>query len=70
HRAAHQLLEGGAVFADPLAVRILGRNEAELRAEAASPERAPMRFFVCARARLGEDRIAEAVARGLRQVVV
>ena len=28
HRAAHQLLEGGRIFADPLALRILG-DEAE-----------------------------------------
>lgn len=70
HRAIHQALEGGRVFADPLAVRILGKSPAELRAEAETAERAPMRFFVCARARLAEERIAAAVARGLRQVVV
>ena len=26
HRAAHQLLEGGRIFADPLAMRILGED--------------------------------------------
>lgn len=70
HRAIHHALEGGRVFADPLAERILGKSPDELRAEAEIAERAPMRFFVCARARLAEERIAAAVARGLRQVVV
>ena len=33
HRAAHQVLERGAIFADPLAVRILGADaEAAIRA--------------------------------------
>jgi hypothetical protein len=31
HRAAHQLLEGGRVFADPLALRILGEDQETVR---------------------------------------
>jgi methyltransferase (TIGR00027 family) len=71
HRAAHQLLEGGAIFADPLAVRILGRPERDIRADAdARPDAAPMRRFVCSRARIAEDAVARVVADGLRQVVI
>jgi hypothetical protein len=34
HRAAHQILEKGRIFADPLAVRILGEDEETLIREA------------------------------------
>jgi methyltransferase (TIGR00027 family) len=67
YRAAHQLLEGGRIFTDPLAVRILGLPERELLADA--PRRA-MRVFVAARSRFAEDALAAAVARGVGQVVV
>src|SRR5689334_22848638 len=67
HRAAHQILEGGRIFTDPLAVRILGASEEELRADA--PRRA-MRVFVAARSRFAEDALAAAVGRGVEQVVV
>jgi len=70
HRAAHQVLEGGRVFADPLAARILGRDPAEIAASAADPLQRGMRFFICARARIAEDAAAAAIARGLRQVVI
>ena len=72
HRAAHQLLEGGAVFADPLAMQILGATPEDLRAEAAAyPQRAPLRFFIAARSRFAEDRLAEGVdARGIAQLIV
>jgi len=67
YRAAHQLLERGAIFQDPFAVRILGAPEEELLADA--PRRA-MRAFIVARHRFAEDALATAVARGVRQVVV
>jgi len=72
HRAAHQLLEGGRIFADPLAVPILGETPEILRADAAAhPERTPLRFFIAARSRFAEDRLAEGVAeRGVAQLVV
>jgi len=69
HRAAHQLLEGGAIFTDPLAVRVLGRSEEDIKAEV-RPGAAPMRRFDCARARIAEDAVDREVADGLRQVVV
>jgi methyltransferase (TIGR00027 family) len=71
HRAAHQVVEGGSLFADPLAVRLLGVAAAELAAEvAARPDHQRMRFFICARSRLAEGWLAEAVAGGLDQLVV
>jgi len=67
YRAAHQLLEGGSIFKDPVAVRILGAPEEELLADA--PRRA-MRAFIAARHRFADDALAAAVGRGVRQVVV
>ena len=71
HRAVHQLVEGGRIFADPLAVRILGADPAVLAADAsATPERRPMRIFIAARTRFAEDSLARAVASGTGQLVV
>jgi methyltransferase (TIGR00027 family) len=67
YRAAHQLLERGAIFQDPFAVRILGAPEEELLADA--PRRS-MRLFIAARHRFAEDALAAAAHRGVRQVVV
>jgi methyltransferase (TIGR00027 family) len=67
YRAAHQILERGEIFTDPLAVRILGLPEQELLADA--PRRA-MRVFIAARTRFAEDALAAAVARGVRDLVV
>ncbi len=71
HRAVHQELEGGRLFSDPLAVRILGVDAEELvRDAAARPERRLMRLFIAARTRFAEDALAAAVARGVRQLVL
>ncbi|WP_433300539.1 class I SAM-dependent methyltransferase [Actinoplanes sp. CA-030573] len=67
YRAAHQLLEHGAIFQDPFAVRISGTESSELLADA--PRRG-MRLFIAARHRFAEDALATAVRRGVRQVVV
>ncbi len=67
YRAAHQILEDGQIFQDPLAVRILGLPEQELLADA--PRRA-MRVFIAARTRFAEDALAVAVERGVRDLVV
>jgi methyltransferase (TIGR00027 family) len=67
HRAAHQVLEGGQIFTDPLAVPILGVQPDELLADA--PRRG-MRAFIVARSRFAEDALAVAVRRGVRQAVV
>jgi methyltransferase (TIGR00027 family) len=75
-RAAHQLHDARPpVFDDPLAVRIVGReNEAELRRTPDSerkPYSAAMRAWVVARARLAEDVLATAIRqRGVTQYLV
>jgi methyltransferase (TIGR00027 family) len=72
YRAAHQTVDGGAIFADPLALTILGPDaEAVMaRCNAADPSKRRMRIFMAARSRFAEDRLALAVARGVRQAVI
>ena len=72
YRAVHQVLEGGRVFSDRLAVPILGVDAEALRADVAEHEaRHGIRFFVVARARLAEDAVQRAVeTRGVGQLVV
>ena len=71
HRATHQVVEGGRIFADPLALKILGPDaDAMVAAMAAQPERRVMRLFIAARTRFAEDALGAAVARGVRQLVV
>lgn len=71
HRAAHQVLEDGRIFRDPLAVRILGETPEAVRqwAEERSSGRR-MRIFIAVRARFAEDALAAAVAVGATQLVV
>lgn len=71
HRAAHQVLEKGCIFADPLALRILGEDVGTVVHEAQEhPSRRRMRLFIAVRTRFAEDALAAAVERGVRQVVV
>jgi methyltransferase (TIGR00027 family) len=72
HRAAHQVLERGCIFTDPLAVRILGVDaEAAVRDAANDPPRRSLRLFIAVRTRFAEDAFATAVARrAVRQLVV
>jgi methyltransferase (TIGR00027 family) len=71
HRAVHQVLEKGRIFADPLAVRILGEGIEGLAREAEqNPHRRAMRIFIAARTRFAEDALAAAVERGVGQLVV
>jgi methyltransferase (TIGR00027 family) len=60
-------VDGASIFADPLAVPILGEPANELRVHETDWR---MRFFVCARQRYAEDVLADAVARGVDQLVV
>ncbi len=71
YRAAHQVLEGGKVFTDPLARAILGREADAIIAElSADPAHRPMRLFMAARSRFAEDCLGRAVSRGVRQAVI
>ncbi len=71
HRAAHQILENGCIFADPLALRILGKDAKCLVHEAElNRSRKRMRLFIAMRTRFAEDALAVAVKHGVRQLVV
>jgi methyltransferase (TIGR00027 family) len=71
HRAVHQELEGGKIFADPLAGTMLGEEARGIIAEAAAdPTQRPLRLFIAARSRFAEDCLSAAVSRGVRQAVV
>ena len=71
HRAAHQTLERGRIFSDPLAVRILGSEAEPLNPNAENEvARRGLRLFIAARTRFAEDALVASVPRGLRQVVV
>jgi methyltransferase (TIGR00027 family) len=70
HRAVHQVVEGGRIFADPFAKSILGPDSEGLIAERSTPQHRHMRLFVAVRSRFAQDRLIQAVARGVRQVVV
>jgi methyltransferase (TIGR00027 family) len=74
-RAAHQLMDQPPVFADPLALRILGSSVAgelernpQYRAHRISDRF--LRAFLSARSRIAEDTLAELVGQGLRQYVI
>jgi methyltransferase (TIGR00027 family) len=71
HRAAHQVLEQGRIFSDPLALRILGAEAEEaVRIAETDSSRRRLRLFIAVRARFAEDSLTEALERGVRQVVV
>ena len=71
HRATHQVLEGGRIFADPLALPILGEDaEVMLAAAQEDPARRGLRFFIAARSRIAEEAARQAIEEGARQIVV
>jgi hypothetical protein len=57
HRAAHQVLEMGAMFRDPTAaVTIAGRPAEDVAGDArAHPDRTPMRLLIAARHARGDE---------------
>ncbi len=70
-RAAHQVLDGGSIFRDPVASVMLGPDAAALiEAVSADPAQRQMRMFMAARSRFAEDCLDAAVSRGIRQVVI
>ncbi|WP_045748464.1 class I SAM-dependent methyltransferase [Actinoplanes rectilineatus] len=70
-RAAHQVVDGGRIFTDPLAVRLVeGRTADRLLAEPDEPSHRATRLFLAARSRFAEDAMARAVRAGVRRVVV
>lgn len=70
-RAAHQLLDHGAIFDDPYAVRILGEYADDILQMLNGHPLASMgRLVTAARSRIAEDALSKAVERGVRQVVI
>lgn len=71
YRATHQVIDGGRLFTDPLAVRVLGVDAETLRERAqTSPDARRMRWFIAARTRFAEDALRAAVERGTTQLVI
>jgi methyltransferase (TIGR00027 family) len=69
-RAAHQLADKPPVLDDPIALRLVGEGYPRLMERALHPVGRDFRGFMAARSRYAEDRLAEAVARGVTQYVV
>lgn len=69
-RAAHQVLEGGRILCDPLALRIIGADAESLRSTGGDAATSGLRRFIAARSRFAEDSLAVARQRGTRQLVV
>ena len=73
-RARHQVLDGGRVFPDPLALRILGKEVAQeiMTSPARNESRVSraLRGPLAARSRIAEDSVRSAVALGAKQYVV
>ncbi len=70
-RAAHQVLDQGAILHDPFAMKILQEDEnTVLQFANAHPMASIGRLFTAARSRIAEDALAGAVERGVRQVVI
>jgi methyltransferase (TIGR00027 family) len=69
-RAAHQLVDVPPVLDDPIAVRLIGTGYRGKMGRASHRVGRDFRAFMAARSRYVEDRLAEAVALGVRQYVV
>ena len=71
YRALHQTLDGGVIFRDPLASKLLDDETLPRLDEIAADDLLrPWRLFIAARSRFSEDALAASVAGGVRQVVI
>ncbi|MEV0355341.1 class I SAM-dependent methyltransferase [Nocardia sp. NPDC050697] len=71
-RAQHQTLDDPRIFTDPLAARIVGGTEpaGEFDRGVDAEVARVRRLVIAARSRFADDRVAAAIARGTRQVVI
>ncbi|MGA3373151.1 MAG: class I SAM-dependent methyltransferase [Terracidiphilus sp.] len=69
-RAAHQLMDRPPVLDDPIAVRLVGSATPRQMERAMHKVARDFRAFMAVRSRYAEDRLAEAVAQGVRQYVI
>lgn len=71
HRAAHQVLEQGRIFSDPLAIRILNLDSESIpRLVEERNSDARLRLFIAVRTRFAEDALTAAYNAGVRQLVI
>jgi methyltransferase (TIGR00027 family) len=70
-RAAHQVLDHGAILYDPFAMKILGEDEKDVLQFASQHPLASIgRLVNAARSRIAEDALSKAVETGTRQIVI
>jgi methyltransferase (TIGR00027 family) len=70
-RAAHQILDRPLILDDPLALRIIGSEEAsKLSATTEDAVSRGMRAFMAVRSRFAEDQLANSIGSGITQYVV
>lgn len=70
-RAAHQILDRPLILDDPLALRIIGSEEAsKLSATTEDAASRGMRAFMAVRSRFAEDQLANSIGSGITQYVV
>lgn len=69
-RAAHQIADPPPVLDDPIAVRLIGPGYERDMERAMHTVGRDFRAFMSARSRYAEDRLAESVARGVRQYMI
>ncbi len=70
-RAAHQVLDHGAILNDPFAMKILREDEKDVLQFANQHPLASIgRLITAARSRIAEDALSRAVEGGVRQVVI
>ena len=71
HRAAHQVLDGGRIFKDPLAGRILGDQQDAILVDPRRRRATGLRLFIAMRAAIAERALANSVERrGVTQAVI
>ncbi|HEY3814923.1 MAG TPA: class I SAM-dependent methyltransferase [Caulobacteraceae bacterium] len=71
HRAAHQTLDGGRIFKDPLAVQILGEDRDAILADPRRLRATGLRLFIALRSAIAERALAKGVeTRGVTQAVI
>ena len=69
-RAVHQIVDYPRIFDDPLALEILGPLAPGVLQRAVDTQSRGLRASIAMRSRYAEDRLAAAVARGVRQYVL
>ena len=69
-RAAHQVIDRPRVLDDPIAVPLIGPGFERDMERAMHPVARDFRLFMASRSRYAEDRLAAAVAQGVKQYVV